>query len=215
MRVIFLGPPGSGKGTQAARLAQQLRLATLSTGDMLRAAVASGSALGQKVQAIMERGDLVSDAIMIDLIRERLQAEDCAQGFILDGFPRTVAQAQALDALLQSEGTPLEKVVEFRVDDAMLVERICGRFACAQCGMGYHDTFQKPQQEGVCDRCGSHEFTRRKDDNAQTVTRRLQAYHSQTAPLLPYYRAQGLLVSIDGMQDIDAVFSDLVRVCAQ
>ena len=212
MNLMLLGPPGAGKGTQAKRLEDAHGLIQLSTGDMLRAAVASGSEIGQKAKEIMERGDLVSDEIMIAMIRDRIQQPDCANGFILDGFPRTTVQAEGLDAMLSEMNVKLDHVIEMKVDDAALVERITGRFSCAKCGAGYHDKFQQPETEGVCDKCGSTEFTRRKDDNAETVTSRLEAYHAQTAPLLPYYEAQGALKSVDGMADIDEVTRQIEAV---
>jgi len=205
MNLILLGPPGAGKGTQAQRLEQLYGLKQLSTGDMLRAAVASGSALGKEVKAIMERGDLVPDGVMIKMIADRIGEADCAGGFILDGFPRTVPQAEALDRMLAEKGLKLDHVIELRVDDDALVARISGRYTCARCGMGYHDTNRKPRQAGVCDGCGSTEFVRRKDDTAETVVARLRAYHGQTAPLLPYYKARGALISVDGMGSIETV----------
>jgi adenylate kinase len=179
---------------------------------MLRAAVASGSEIGQKAREIMERGELVSDEIMIAMIRDRIQQPDCVHGFILDGFPRTTVQAEVLDAMLANMDVKIDHVIEMTVDDAALVERITGRYSCAKCGAGYHDKFQQPEADGVCDKCGSTEFSRRKDDKAETVTSRLQAYHAQTAPLLPYYKAKGVLKAVDGMADIDEVTSQIELV---
>lgn len=205
MRLILLGPPGAGKGTQAERLMAHFGIPQLSTGDMLRAAVAAGSPLGQKAKGIMEAGKLVPDDLMITLIAERIEEDDCRPGFILDGFPRTTAQAEALDEMLGARHMDLDKVIAIEVDEEALVERIAGRFSCSQCGAGYHDKFKRPAVDKVCDACGGTEFTRRKDDNRETVKARLAAYREQTAPIIPYYEAKGRLVRVDGMADIDTV----------
>jgi adenylate kinase len=205
MNLILLGPPGAGKGTQAKRLEDLHGLVQLSTGDMLRAVVASGVPLGQQAKEIMAAGKLMPDELMIEMIADRISQADCSSGFILDGFPRTVPQAEALDRMLGEKGLQLDHVIEMKVDDAALVERITGRYTCAKCGRGFHDKFEKPRVDGVCDNCGSTEFTRRADDNAETVTTRLAAYHKQTAPILPYYKERGVLEAVDGMADIDVV----------
>ena len=212
MNIILLGPPGAGKGTQAQRLQNDLGMVQLSTGDMLRAAVASGSELGKKAKGIVASGKLVPDALMVGLIEDRIARPDCAKGFILDGFPRTEAQAQALDTMLGKTGKKLDQVIEMEVDEAALTERVVGRFTCAKCGTGYHDKFKRPKVEGVCDVCGSTEFTRRPDDNAETMKTRMAAYRAQTEPLLPYYRAKGILKKVDGMAAMDEVYRQIRAV---
>jgi adenylate kinase len=205
MNVILLGPPGAGKGTQAKRLENKHNLVQLSTGDMLREAKDSGSELGRKAKPIMDAGHLVPDDLMIEIIAERIDQPDCAGGFILDGFPRTIPQAEALDAMLAERNMQLHSVIEMKVNEEILVERITGRYTCATCGAGYHDSFQKPKVAGVCDNCGGTEFKRRVDDTEDTVRTRLAAYHAQTAPILPYYKKKGVLQAVDGMAGIDEV----------
>jgi adenylate kinase len=211
MILVLLGPPGAGKGTQANLLETERSLVKLSTGDMLRAAVASGTELGRKAGDIMERGQLVPDDIVIGLIAERLDAGGKGNGFILDGFPRTIAQAESLDRLLAARGETLDAVVEMQVDDDALVKRIAGRFTCAGCGEGYHDAFKTTKSPGVCDRCGSTQFVRRRDDTEEVVRSRLAAYHAQTEPLIDYYRHLGKLKTVDGMAEIGAVHRAIAR----
>ena len=210
---MLFGSPGSGKGTQAKRLEELRGLKQLSTGDMLRAAVAAGTPLGLQAKQVMESGQLVRDDLMVAMLAERIAQPDCAKGFILDGFPRTVQQAEALDAMLAKTGHgKIDKVIELAVDEPELIKRIAGRYACAGCGEGYHDTFKQPKTAGVCDRCGGTEFVRRPDDKAEAVAVRLEAYRRQTAPILPYYQSRGLLKRVDGMASPEEVAGQIDRV---
>lgn len=211
MNLILLGPPGAGKGTQATRLEERYKIAQLSTGEMLRAEVEAGSEIGRKADGLMKDGKLVPDDLIIDMIGDQLDRDSCRNGFILDGFPRTVPQAEALDVMLKEKGLKMDHVMSIEVDDEAMIRRITGRFSCAKCGAGYHEEFQKPKVDGVCDACGSTEFTRRADDNAETVRERLKAYHAQTEPIIDYYEKYGLVRRIDGMEPIDKV-TDQLRV---
>lgn len=217
--LILLGPPGAGKGTQARILEEDFGLVQLSTGDLLRAAVAAGTEAGLKAKAVMEAGALVSDDIVLAILRDRLEAPDVAKGIILDGFPRTDGQAQALDGLLAQAGQRVNAAISLDVEDEAMVGRVAGRYTCGTCGEGYHDEFKHPAQAGVCDKCGSTAFKRRADDNAETVRERLKAYHAQTAPLISYYDAKGVLERIDAMGDIASIRTSLgqivTRVSAQ
>lgn len=205
MNLIFLGPPGSGKGTQSRLVKDRREIMILSTGEMLRSAIASGSEIGKKVETVMAAGQYVPDDIMISMIADRIEEPDCRKGFILDGFPRTTRQAEALDGMLKSRGLQLDGVIEMQIDEEELVRRIVGRFSCTKCGAGYHMEFQKPKVDGVCDVCGSTEFSRRPDDNVETVKARLETYRQQTSPLLPYYCAKGVLKTVDAIAEIEEV----------
>lgn len=212
MILILLGPPGAGKGTQAKRLEEGDGFLTLSTGDMLRQAVSEGTEIGRKAKAIMDAGELVSDDIIMAMIGERIDGLESGRGVILDGVPRTTGQAEMLDALLTGRERQVDRVVEIAIDDDLLVERITGRFTCTQCGAGYHDTFKQPTVEGVCDQCGSTEFTRRSDDTAETVKARLKAYHAETAPLVAYYQARDIVRLVDGAAGMDEVMGQIRAV---
>jgi adenylate kinase len=205
VNIILLGPPGAGKGTQAKILEDRRGLKQLSTGDMLRAAIAEGSELGKKAKEVMDRGELVSDDIVVGIIADRLDQTDVAKGFILDGFPRNTAQAEALDRMLKTKNLKLDKVIEIKVDDQALIDRIAGRYSCAKCGTAYHDRFSPPRKPGVCDNCGSTEFVKRPDDNPAVVRDRLRVYNNQTAPLVEYYGKTGALRTVDGMAAIGEV----------
>ena len=215
MNIILLGPPGAGKGTQAARLVEQHGMRQLSTGDMLRAAVAAGTPVGLQAKAIMDRGELVSDEIVTALIDAELAAMGPQMGAIFDGYPRTAAQAGQLDAILAQHGRKLDHVVELEVDEDALVERITGRFTCASCGTGYHDVYKQPATPGTCDKCGSHEFKRRPDDNEETVRTRMTEYRAKTAPILPLYEARGIVARVDGMAHIDEVTAEIERIVSR
>jgi adenylate kinase len=210
-----LGPPGAGKGTQAQRIVEKHGIPQLSTGDMLRAAVQAGTEVGKRAKAVMDAGNLVSDEIVNAIVSERIDQPDCANGFILDGFPRTLVQADATQAMLKAKGLDLSVVIELRVDDKELVRRVAGRYSCAECGTVYHDSDKVPAKEGVCDKCGSTHFKRRPDDNAETMTKRLEVYYKETSPLIGYYYAKGKLKSVDGMAEIDQVTTEIERILSE
>ena len=205
LNIILLGPPGAGKGTQASRLEDEHGMIQLSTGDMLRAAVKAGTPIGVQAKAVMDAGELVSDDIVSGLIGERLDELGSDVSVIFDGYPRTAAQADALDTILEARGRKLDHVIELLVEEDALVDRITGRFSCAQCGEGYHDRYKLPKVAETCDVCGAHEFKRRPDDNEETVRTRMAEYRAKTAPILPIYEARGIVTHVDGMADIDVV----------
>ena len=214
LNIILLGPPGAGKGTQASRLEDEHGMVQLSTGDMLRAAVKAGTPIGLQAKAVMDAGELVSDAIVSGLIGERLDALGPDVSVIFDGYPRTAAQADALDTILSDRGRKLDHVIELRVEEDALVDRITGRFSCAKCGAGYHDRYKLPKVENVCDVCGSDEFKRRPDDNEETVRTRMAEYRAKTAPILPIYDARGIVTHVDGMAPIDQVNDAIETILA-
>jgi adenylate kinase len=212
MNIILLGPPGSGKGTQAKRIEQTHSIVQLSTGDMLRATTDSDTELGRRVKAIMDSGQLVPDDIIIEMIDRRIVQPDSSNGFILDGFPRNVPQAKALDAMLAQHNLKLDHVILLDVDEATLVDRLSGRFTCTQCGASFHDRYNRPSHDGVCEGCGGTEFVRRADDRPEAVKARFEVYRGQTAPILPYYRDRGILRVVDGMAEIDDVTREIDRI---
>ncbi len=212
MNLILLGPPGAGKGTQASRLVKERGMVQLSTGDMLRAAVAAGTPVGLAAKAVMESGGLVSDEIVSGILSERLDQPDARAGFILDGYPRTDVQADSLDAMLAEKGLALDHVIELVVDEDALVDRITGRFTCGSCGEGYHDRYKQPKVADVCDVCGASNFKRRADDNADTVRQRMMEYRAKTAPIIPHYEGRGIVARVDGMADMDAVAAAIDKI---
>ncbi|TAH32645.1 MAG: adenylate kinase [Alphaproteobacteria bacterium] len=212
MNIILLGPPGAGKGTQARILQEKFGLIQIATGDMLREHIKHHTDLGQLAQNYMNHGQLVPDLVVIQMIESRIGEPDAKNGFILDGFPRTVAQAEALDKMLGRKKLKLDHVIEMKVDEEELIKRIAGRYTCAACGEGYHDEYKKPVKAGICDKCGFSQFTRREDDKAETVRKRLEAFRAQTAPILPYYQSKGTLKTVDGMAEIDDVQHQLTAI---
>lgn len=214
MILILIGPPGAGKGTQARVIENAFGIVQLSTGALLRAAIESGSELGRKAKKVVESGALMPDEVMVSIVSDRIDEPDCRNGFILDGFPRTVAQAEALDRMLASKGLKLDHVVEIDIEDDLLVDRLTGRFECAKCGEGYNDKFKKTAVDGVCDKCGGTEFIRRADDTEEKIRTRLAIYHEQTLPILPYYRERGILKRVDGAKDLDDVTQQLEGMLA-
>ena len=212
MNIILLGPPGSGKGTQAKRIEQTHGIVQLSTGDMLRATTDSDTEFGRRVKTIMDSGQLVPDDIIVEMIDQRIRQPDCGRGFILDGFPRNVPQAKALDTMLAEHNLKLDHVILLDVDEAALVDRLSGRFSCTQCGASYHERYNRPSREGVCDVCGGNEFVCRADARPEAVKARFEVYRQQTAPILPYYRGRGILRRVDGMADIDAVTREIDKI---
>ena len=214
MTLILIGPPGAGKGTQAKIIEDTFGIIQLSTGALLRAAIAEGTELGRKAKALVEGGKLVPDETIVGIVSDRIDAPDCRKGFILDGFPRTVAQAEALDSMLKAKNLKLDHVIEIAIDDDLLVERLTGRFECANCGEGYNDKFKTPKTAGKCDKCGSADFIRRADDTEEKIRTRLGVYHEQTKPILPYYRARGILESVDGAKPMSDVTKQLKGILA-
>ena len=214
MNLIILGPPGAGKGTQCERIVDKFKLVQLSTGEMLRAEVKSRSGLGKRADKLMDLGELVPDDIIVDMISNQIDQHSVAEGFILDGFPRTTAQAISLDLMLSDKSLKMDYVIQLEVDEDSIVKRLSGRFSCSECGAGFHDTYKKPIQSGICDKCGSKHFSRRSDDNPKTVRSRIEAYRKKTAPILPFYRDKGVLQSIDGMLEMDEVFDQITEIIA-